>query len=65
MSQRSESPRLPEARRKEIFAALVTAQDLQLSVAESRRMVCAQFGISPSQVLEIEREGLDGGWPPF
>jgi hypothetical protein len=56
---------LPEARRKEIFLALVEAQDREEGVAQSRRSVAERFGVSESQVREIEREGLDGQWPPL
>ena len=56
---------LPEPRRKEIFLALVEAQDRSLGVSQSRRLVAQQFGVSESQVREIEQEGLDGQWPPL
>ena len=55
----------PEPRRKEIFLALVEAQDQRVSVAESRRLVARQFGVSEKQVRDIEEEGLDGQWPPL
>jgi hypothetical protein len=58
-------PALPESHRKEIFLALVEAQDGGASVAESRRLVVVRFGVSEEQVRRIEREGLDGGWPPL
>jgi hypothetical protein len=57
--------RLPEARRKEIFLALVEAQDRKLGPVESRRLVSQQFGVSEGQVRQIEREGLDQEWPPL
>jgi hypothetical protein len=56
---------LAEDRRREIFLALVEAQDRQLDVARSRRLVCDRFGLSERQVREIEREGLDRQWPPL
>jgi hypothetical protein len=56
---------LSEARRKEIFLALVDAQDHELGVAQSRRLVAEQFGVSESQIRQIEREGLDQQWPPL
>jgi hypothetical protein len=65
MPQRPLASWLSESQRKEIFAALVTAQDLQMTVAESRRMVCEQFGLTVEQVRQIEREGMDRGWPPL
>jgi hypothetical protein len=62
--QHTEEP-LPEPRRKEIFQALVEAQDRQVSVAQSRRLISRQFGVSENQIREIEQEGLDGQWPPL
>ncbi len=56
---------LSEDRRKEIFLALVDAQDHEMDVAQSRRLVGRRFGISESQVRQIEREGLDRQWPPL
>jgi hypothetical protein len=54
-----------EARRKEVFLALVNAQDQALDVSESRRVVVQQFGLSENQIRQIEREGLDQQWPPL
>jgi hypothetical protein len=56
---------LSEADRKEIFSALVAAQDRNLTVPESRKRVCRQYGISDVQVRQIERQGLDQSWPPL
>jgi len=56
---------LTEDRRKEIFLALVEAQDHELDVPKSRRAVAERFGITESQVRDIEREGLDQQWPPL
>jgi DNA-directed RNA polymerase sigma subunit (sigma70/sigma32) len=56
---------LAEERRKEIFQELVEAQDREMSVAESRRLVAHKFGISEAEVRQIEREGLDRLWPPL
>jgi hypothetical protein len=56
---------LPEERRKEIFLALVEAQDQQMAVAQSREVVAERFGVSADQVRQIEREGLDHHWPPL
>ena len=62
----SESKPLTEAERKEIFLALVKAQDEgEMTVQESRRAVGREFGVGEDQVKAIEREGLDGGWPPL
>ena len=56
---------LPEPRQKEIFLALVEAQDRGMSPAESRKAVAERFGVSQGQVRRIEREGLDNDWPPL
>ncbi len=56
---------LSEDRRKEIFLALVDAQDHEMDVTQSRRMVVQRFGVSESQIREIEREGMDRQWPPL
>jgi hypothetical protein len=54
---------LPDARRKEIFLALVDAQDHDMPVDLSRKVVAERFGVSEAQVRQIEREGLDNDWP--
>jgi len=56
---------LSEKRRKEVFLALVAAQDQELDVPRSRRVVAKRFGITEDQVRDIEEEGLDGQWPPL
>jgi hypothetical protein len=56
---------LPEDFRKEVFAALVEAQDAGQTVAASRRDVAGRFGLTSQQVERIEREGLDLKWPPL
>ena len=56
---------LPEERRKEIFLALVEAQDQAMSVAKSRKVVAEKFEVSEDEVRRIEREGLENGWPPL
>ena len=56
---------LSESRRKEIFLALVMAQDSEMSVARSRKTVAEQFGVTDEQVRKIEREGLENEWPPL
>jgi len=56
---------LPEPHRKEIFLALVEAQDQEMSVAESRKAIAERFGITEKQVVLIEREGLDNEWQPL
>jgi hypothetical protein len=57
--------RLSEKQRKEVFLALVEAQDRALTVAASRREVALRFGLSDPQVRQIEEEGLDKEWPPL
>lgn len=56
---------MPEERRKEVFAAIVEAQDQDMDVSQSRRLVARRFGINEYQVQLIEREGLDAEWPPL
>ena len=56
---------LPEERRKEVFAALVEAQDQQMSVSQSRLLVGERYGLSDAQIRQIEREGMDQQWPPL
>jgi DNA-directed RNA polymerase sigma subunit (sigma70/sigma32) len=56
---------LSEDRRKEIFLALVDAQDHEMGVAQSRHVIAERFGVSEQQVRQIEREGLDQQWPPL
>jgi hypothetical protein len=51
--------------RMDVFLALVEAQDRNLSVAQSRKEVAERFGISEQLVRQVEREGLDGNWPPL
>jgi hypothetical protein len=56
---------LPEQRRKEIFHLIVVAQDLEMTVSESREMIRARYGLSEHKVRQIEREGLLYQWPPL
>ena len=56
---------LPEPHRREVFLALVDAQDHDLGVRPSRQLVAQRFAISEAQVRQIEREGLDRQWPPL
>ncbi len=53
------------AERMEVFLALAEAGDRGLTVAQSRKAVAEQFGITEEQVRRIEREGLEGDWPPL
>jgi hypothetical protein len=52
-------------RRKEAFAALVEAQDGEMSVADSRRAVAERFRLTEAEVLAVEREGIQWQWPPL
>jgi hypothetical protein len=65
MAASDEQDRPPEDRRREIFRALVDAQDQAVGVAQSRALVAERFGVSEQQVRDIEREGLEGQWPPL
>jgi hypothetical protein len=56
---------LSEARRKEIFLALVEVQDQEVGVVRSRQVVAQRFGVTEQQVRQIEQEGLDHEWPPL
>lgn len=65
MPRRDILDNLPEDRRKEIFQALVEAQDRRLSVAQSRQVVSEQFGVTKRQLEAIEEQGIDLQWPPL
>ena len=65
MSQDEATEGLSEAKRKEIFLALVEAQDHEMSVAQSRQLIIGRFGVTDAQIKDIEREGLDNQWPPL
>jgi hypothetical protein len=56
---------LAEDRRKEIFLAIVEAQDRDMDVDQSRKFVIERYGVNESQVRLIEREGMDNDWPPL
>jgi hypothetical protein len=56
---------LPLERRREVFLALVTAQDGGLSVPASREKVATELGVSAKELLKIEKEGLQNQWPPL
>ncbi len=65
MDANSIPDQIAEERRKEVFLALVEAQDHEMEVAQSRKLVAQRFDVSELQVRQIEREGLDCGWPPL
>jgi NADH:ubiquinone oxidoreductase subunit E len=66
MTQRKMEEYPPEARRKEIFQALVEVQDTgEVTVPQSRKLIAERYGVSESQLKQIELEGLDRQWPPL
>jgi hypothetical protein len=65
MPEREADKSLSLEQRMEVFLALVEAQDSQMGVPQSRRAVAERHGLSEQQVRRIEREGLDGAWPPL
>ena len=65
MPQHEADKPLSQEQRLAIFLALVEAQDLRMTVPQSRKAVAERFGVSEQQVRRIEREGLDGNWPPL
>jgi hypothetical protein len=65
MPERKTEKSLPETQRKEIFLALVEAQDHEMSVAQSRALIAERFSVSEDLIRQIEREGLDQQWPPL
>jgi hypothetical protein len=65
MTQEPNGQELAESLRKKIFLALVSAQDQNLEVGQSRKLMAQRFGVSESQVLHIEREGIENQWPPL
>lgn len=56
---------LPEEQRKEIFLAIVDAQDHDMSVVQSRKLIAEKFGISERQLRQIEKDGMENQWPPL
>ncbi len=65
VAQGKEIEELSEDMRKEIFLALVEAQDQGTGVAQSRKEIAERFGVSEAQVRQIESEGINGQWPPL
>jgi hypothetical protein len=58
-------PRLTIEQRREIFLALVEAQDRSVGVSESRAEVARQFNLNLDRLKAIEEEGVDNNWPPL
>lgn len=59
------SKRLTIPQRKEIFQALVDAQDTLHNVRKSYEEITERFQITENQLKQIEDEGLDKEWPPL
>jgi hypothetical protein len=57
--------KLSDERRKEVFAALVEAQDQGMGVPQSRKLMAERFGVSEADIRQIERDGVDEQWPPL
>lgn len=58
--------RLSIQQRKEIFLALVTAQDTGLmTVGQSLQAIRQQYDLTDTQLRQIEEEGIDKDWPPL
>ena len=60
-----EGEEMTEVVKKEIFEALVIAQDGGMTFAQSHKFVGEKFEVNESQIRRIEREGLDKQWPPL
>jgi hypothetical protein len=56
---------IPDERRRQIFLALVEAQDRRMSVLQSRALMAQQFSLTDTQLRQIEHEGLVCCWPPL
>ncbi len=65
MAQGKSAEEISEYRRKQIFLALVDAQDHGMGVALSRKKIAKRFGLTVAQIRRIEQEGLDRQWPPL
>jgi hypothetical protein len=52
-------------RKMQAFRLLVVAQDLDMTVDESRTMVGELFGLTDAEVCQVEQEGISRGWPPL
>jgi hypothetical protein len=65
VTQHRSEEHLSEPERKEIFLALVDAQDGGMSFEQSWKFVTERFNITKDQLKRIEREGIDQQWPPL
>ena len=52
-------------RRQQVFIDVVAAQDEGLSVLAARTRVSKQHDLAADVVKDIEREGIENGWPPL
>jgi hypothetical protein len=64
MTQERGNEQLAEDRRKEVFLALVEAQDHEMDVAQSRTLVAQRFGVRERRVRQIEQEGFNSSGLP-
>jgi hypothetical protein len=66
MSSHEPDEEQKEERRREIFRALVEAEDYQeMTRAQARSLVAHRFRISEAVASQIEREGMERLWPPL
>lgn len=57
------SKKIPVQKRKDIFLALVAAQDTHtMTVGDTERRVQLDFAITASQLSEIIEEGVEKEW---
>jgi hypothetical protein len=56
---------ISEDRRKEIFAAIVEAQDDNADVIRCRQLIAFRFGLNDTQIEQIEQQGIESEWPPL
>ena len=63
MTQEKANEPLLEFRRKEIFVALVDAQDQRMDVAQSRKLMVERFHVTDKEVCQIELEGMAKSLP--
>lgn len=56
---------IAEATRMSIFEKVVELQDNGAAPPDARRQVAELFGVTSSEVKEIEEEGIEKSWPPL
>lgn len=57
------SKKIPVQKRKDIFLALVAAQDAHtMSIGDTERQVQMDYAITASQLSEIIEEGVEKEW---